>query len=137
MIHQEAESGVQASSCSAQPRPKASLRPGGFGFDDAGMDGFEVLDIKADPSIAGMLMVMLTSFGERGDGATAREAGVAAYLTKPVRQSQLFDCLANIVSQTTRPEEATLLSGENSLVTKHTLAEAKTYVEQTNPPGRR
>jgi two-component system sensor histidine kinase/response regulator len=127
MIHQEAESGVQAlellRSAAAESVP----------YDLAvldlmmpGMDGFEVArTIKADPSIAGMLLVMLTSFGERGDGGTAREAGVAAYLTKPVRQSQLFDCLANVVSQTTRPEGATLLSGENSLVTKHTLAEAK------------
>jgi CheY-like chemotaxis protein len=91
-----------------------------------GMDGFELARaIKSEPSLASVRMVLLTSFGQRGDGATAHEAGFSAYLTKPVRQSQLFDCLANVVSQTTRPEEAALLIGENSIVTKHTLAEAK------------
>jgi len=127
MIHREAESGVQALEL------LRSAAAAGVPYDLAvldlmmpGMDGFEVArTIKADPSIAGMLLVMLTSFGERGDGGTARAAGVAAYLTKPVRQSQLYDCLTNVVSQTNQPEETTLLSGENSLVTKHTLAEAK------------
>jgi two-component system, sensor histidine kinase and response regulator len=65
----------------------------------------------------------LTSFGQRGDGAAAREAGIAAYLTKPVRQSQLFDCLANVVSQTSN--SLVPAAHSSKLVTKHTLAEAK------------
>jgi len=81
------------------------------------MDGFELArTIKSEPALAHARLVLLTSFGQRGDGATAHEAGIAAYLTKPVRQSQLFDCLANVVSQTTLLEEATP-GGENSLVT--------------------
>ena len=92
------------------------------------MDGFEVArTIKADPLIAGMHLVMLTSFGERGHGATAREAGVAAYLTKPVRQSQLFDCLANVISAAAvTPEvDATKSPAVAQLITKHTFKEAK------------
>src|SRR5260370_32089156 len=47
-----------------------------------GMDGFELArKIKSDPGLAAIHLVMLTSFGERGNGAAAREAGVAAYLT--------------------------------------------------------
>jgi CheY-like chemotaxis protein len=62
------------------------------------MNGFELARrIKADPSLAGIELVMLTSFGERGDVATAQEIGIAAYLTKPVRQAQLFNCLTNVV----------------------------------------
>jgi len=62
------------------------------------MDGFELArHIKNDPALAGTDLVMLTSFGERGDTATAQEIGIAAYLTKPVRQAQLFNCLAKVV----------------------------------------
>jgi CheY-like chemotaxis protein len=89
-----------------------------------GMDGFELArTIKSDPAIAAVPLVLLTSFGQRGDGAAAREAGIAAYLTKPVRQSQLFDCLSNVVTQTSGPLVPAVHSSK--LVTKHTLAEAK------------
>src|SRR5690242_7278669 len=63
-----------------------------------GMNGFDLARrIKADPAIAGVTLVMLTSFGERGHSATANEIGIAAYLTKPVRQAQLFNCLTNVI----------------------------------------
>ena len=67
--------------------------------------------------------MLLTSSGVRGDGATARAAGVAAYLTKPVRQSQLFDCLINGGEQ--RPIGRPQIAISSNLVTKHTLQEAK------------
>lgn len=89
-----------------------------------GMDGFELARrIKADPGLAGVQLVMLTSFGERGDGKTAREIGIAAYLTKPVRQSQLFDCLAKVVA-TSSTDQPTHTSATR-VITKHSLAEAK------------
>jgi PAS domain S-box-containing protein len=126
MVHDEADSGIRAlellrsAAAEGTPYDLAILD-----FMMPGMDGFELARaIKSEPALASVRMVLLTSFGQRGDGATAHEAGIAAYLTKPVRQSQLFDCLANVVSQSTRPEAAILLVGENSLVTKHTLAEA-------------
>ncbi|MDX6406825.1 MAG: hypothetical protein QOH70_4280 [Blastocatellia bacterium] len=125
MVHDEADSGdralelLRSAAAAGTPYDLAILD-----FMMPGMDGFELARaIKSDPALASVRMVLLTSFGQRGDGATAHEAGIAACLTKPVRQSQLFDCLANVVNQAIRPEAATLLSGENSLVTKHTLAE--------------
>ena len=89
-----------------------------------GMDGFQLARaIKSDPAIAGMQLVLLTSYGQRGDGATAREAGVAAYLTKPVRQSQLFDCLMNIVGQTSVEPHRNASREVVPTVTKHSLRE--------------
>ncbi len=93
-----------------------------------GMDGFELArTIKSDTEIAAVNLVMLTSFGERGHGATAREAGVAAYLTKPVRQSNLFDCLANVISVATVTAERDVTPAKrgSQLFTKHMLKESK------------
>jgi PAS domain S-box-containing protein len=87
------------------------------------MDGFELArTIKADPSISVVHLVLLTSFGQRGDCATAEEAGVAAYITKPVRQSQLFQCLTSVLgglaSERTSDDKV-------AIVTKHTLPDVK------------
>jgi two-component system sensor histidine kinase/response regulator len=84
------------------------------------MDGFELArTIKSDPAIAATRLIMLTSSGIRGDSARAHAAGVAAYLTKPIRQSQLFDCLTMVVSKSSS------LAPTTTLVTRHTLREAK------------
>src|SRR5260370_27841183 len=88
-----------------------------------GMDGFELAEaINADPDISPVRLVLLTSAGERGDGARAMNSGIAAYLSKPLRQSQLFDCLIAVMSESVNRQE----SGPSTLVTKHNLKEKKT-----------
>jgi len=62
------------------------------------VDGVQLARIiAADTSHPPMKLVMLTSSGQPGEADRARDAGIAAYLTKPVRQSQLHDCLATIL----------------------------------------
>ncbi len=71
------------------------------------MDGFALARaIKRDPKLADTPIILLTAYDERGQGDQALQAGFAAYLTKPVRQSQLFDALASAVSGRLRPAEA-------------------------------
>jgi len=66
-----------------------------------GIDGVELARrIAADTTLPPVKMILLTSSGLRGEADRAREAGIAAYLTKPVRQSQLFDCLATVMERT-------------------------------------
>jgi PAS domain S-box-containing protein len=61
------------------------------------MDGLQLAgEIKADPSLAHTRLILLTSMGPRKSSATL-EAGFSATLSKPVRQSQLFDCIANVM----------------------------------------
>ena len=42
---------------------------------------------------------MMTSMGSRGDAGRLEALGFAAYLTKPVKQSQLFDCLMVVLNR--------------------------------------
>jgi len=67
-------------------------------MDMPGMGGLEVArKIKADPTMADVRMVMLTSVGVHGDARAAKKNGISAYLTKPIRQSELYNSLLKVV----------------------------------------
>ena len=62
------------------------------------MDGLMLAQkIKADPTIAGTRLVMLTSLGNHLDGAEMKAAGIEACVLKPVKQARLFDRLAQVM----------------------------------------
>ncbi|MBT8763395.1 response regulator [Desulfohalobiaceae bacterium Ax17] len=64
------------------------------------MEGMDLgKTIKARPELAEVRLILLTSFAKRGQANEAREAGFSGYLTKPVRQSQLYDCLAIVMGE--------------------------------------
>ncbi|HSX82113.1 MAG TPA: response regulator, partial [Candidatus Saccharimonadia bacterium] len=68
-----------------------------------GMDGLELAQtIKADPALASVHLIILSSVSQRGQVATAQQAGIAAFLTKPVRQSHLYKCLTTILGAAAR-----------------------------------
>ncbi len=88
------------------------------------MDGLQLARaIKEDPAISSTRLVLLTSMGRRGDGEEVRGTGIEAYLTKPVRQAQLYDMLSTVLGSEEAEAES---SGDNRpLVTAHTLKEAE------------
>jgi CheY-like chemotaxis protein len=62
------------------------------------MDGFAAAEaIKKDPELAETAVLMLTSGGQRGDAARCRALGIAAYLMKPISQSELLDAILSVV----------------------------------------
>jgi signal transduction histidine kinase/DNA-binding response OmpR family regulator len=84
-----------------------------------GMDGMALAGlIKSDATIAEVRLVLLTSSGQRGDRKAAQQLGIAAYLTKPVRQSRLYDCLALVLGQDTAP-------APQEVITQYRLAEVE------------
>jgi signal transduction histidine kinase/DNA-binding response OmpR family regulator len=72
------------------------------------MDGFDlVARIKAEPRMQAASILVLTSGSMPGDMERCRELGVNAYLTKPVRQSELLKTILGTLrassSSTTAP----------------------------------
>jgi PAS domain S-box-containing protein len=85
-----------------------------------GMDGIELArKIKAEPKTSQVRLVLLTSLGQRGEAREAKEAGISAYLTKPVSPSQLYDTLATVMGSSEEAEE------KRSIVTRHTIREER------------
>lgn len=64
------------------------------------MDGFAVAErISQDRRYAAVRLVMLTSAGQPEDVARCRKLGVSGYLTKPIKQSELFDAIVSAIGQ--------------------------------------
>ena len=84
-----------------------------------GMDGESVgRAIKADPRLAGTLMVMLTSLGLRGDARRFEKIGFAGYATKPIRHQELMGVLSLVLASQDRAEPA-----PRSIATRHRVRE--------------
>jgi len=81
-----------------------------------GMDGEALgLAIKTDEKLKDTRLMMMTSIGWRGDAERLHEIGVAAYMTKPVRKSDLFDSLAAVLTSKTAQR----------IVTRHSIREIR------------
>ncbi len=119
--------GLRVSTVEDGPRALLALRAAGasgapfdlavLDFKMPDMDGLSLARaIKADEKVAAVKLVLLTSFGQKGHGAEAARAGISGYLTKPVDEADLHDCLAEILGGApARPD----------LVTRHSLRESR------------
>jgi signal transduction histidine kinase/CheY-like chemotaxis protein len=62
------------------------------------MDGFSLVErIRQKPELATATIMMLSSAGRRGDAARCQELGMAAYLLKPIRQSELREAIGRVL----------------------------------------
>ena len=71
------------------------------------MDGFALVErIQHTPELAGATIMMLSSVNLSAEAARCRALGVAAYLTKPIRQSELLDAMLLALGSATRRRAA-------------------------------
>jgi PAS domain S-box-containing protein len=69
------------------------------------VDGYTLAkNIKDDRRLRGTPVIMLTSMGRIEDAARRNRLGIGAFLTKPVKQSDLLDTLASLFSVAARRE---------------------------------
>ena len=69
--------------------------------------------IKADPNLAQIRMIMLTSLGRRGDAKIFEEAGFDAYVNKPIRHHDFLLILNRVMSGKR--------SSDHAIVTRHSV----------------
>jgi signal transduction histidine kinase/DNA-binding response OmpR family regulator len=81
------------------------------GEDLAGM-------VKAEPKLAGLRLVMMTSAGQRGDASRLRAMGFSAYLAKPLKSHILHNTLLSVLSTPSLTGEE-----ETPLITRHSVSE--------------
>jgi PAS domain S-box-containing protein len=76
-------------------------------------------EIKADPQLKDLILVMLTSVGRRGDAELFSKLGFAAYLPKPIKKTQLFECLQIVTGKTEKVKKDT----PEQIVTQYSISE--------------
>ncbi len=80
------------------------------------MDGFETAErIRSRFDFYQSVIMILTSVGQRGDAARCRELGISAYLTKPIKQIELFDAILTVLALRNQNAE------HRNLITRHSL----------------
>ncbi|MGI9648476.1 MAG: response regulator [Acidimicrobiia bacterium] len=95
------------------------LPPQAVILDVHGGDGAgDVAAITANPDLADIPLLVLTSTGQRGEAAEYRDLGAAAYLTKPLEQGEMMEAIRAALVFRDAEEEA-------ELVTRHWLRERR------------
>jgi two-component system sensor histidine kinase/response regulator len=95
-------------------------------------DGFELAsEVEADPKLAGLRLMMLSSAAETEGRKKAREHGIKGYLTKPVTRADLIDATQALLGLRGRGEgsERRMIT-ENSL--EHERPRAKVLLAEDN-----
>jgi CheY-like chemotaxis protein/HPt (histidine-containing phosphotransfer) domain-containing protein len=81
-----------------------------------GMDGFEALRvIRQTPQLQALVVIMLTSVDSLGKVANCPDLGWSAYLTKPVKQSQLLDTILEAIGRSAVANKSVRFQSEEQL----------------------
>jgi signal transduction histidine kinase/DNA-binding response OmpR family regulator/HPt (histidine-containing phosphotransfer) domain-containing protein len=75
--------------------------------------------IREDSTIQNCRLIMMSSLGRPGDAHRCHDLGFSAYLTKPVRHTELLDCLRAVLA------EEPVAKAVPALVTRHSLRDAR------------
>jgi PAS domain S-box-containing protein len=96
-----------------------------------GMDGFEVAArMKQSPALRSAAVILLTSAGLRDDAGRAKTVGATVALTKPVKQSELWDAIVNALHLPARNRTRRNVATERKRVARQKL---RILVAEDNP----
>ncbi len=80
------------------------------------MDGFALAEkIRHGPEFGSAVIVMLSSGDQPEDVARCEQTGIAAYLSKPIKQSELFDAIMLVLGVVTPEDESLQTAAAHNL----------------------
>lgn len=125
---------VNEASCGTEAIEKAAdAARSGNPFDLAILDlimpditGFKLArELRAIESLQSLRLILMPSFGRRGHGRIAKQINIDGYLTKPIKQTDLFDCITAITNgEKVRIDDRRRKN--KKLITRHSLTEQRT-----------
>jgi CheY-like chemotaxis protein len=75
------------------------------------LDGFVLAElIKRDSELSSAILILFSSGGLRGDSQKCRQTGISAYLTKPIRQSELIHAIVTVLGKKTPSKPVELVT---------------------------
>ncbi len=100
--------------------------------------GGEILKlIKEDPEIAATRVILLTSLTGLNDARELKQAGAETYLAKPVKQSQLFEAIANAIQFNRDVSESPALGNDNGAEDRTANPSIRILMAEDNPVNRK
>ncbi|MBU0991334.1 MAG: response regulator [Proteobacteria bacterium] len=85
-----------------------------------GEDAGEKIKNHSDQAVRKTPLIMLTYRGMRGDASLMKQIGFSAYLTKPIKQTQLFDCIVSVIKGV--PQKISD-DPQPQLITRHSISD--------------
>jgi len=98
------------------------------------MDGEQLgIKIKEDPQLNKLVLIMLTSIGDRNDASKYLKIGFASYLTKPIKSSLLFNELVNTwAAFTNDPESCSMIDVQTNISSQKDQIKANILLVEDN-----
>ena len=95
------------------------------------MDGLALTAaLRADPALSSIRVVLVTSLHSTDEMSRAREVGVSAYLSKPVRRQELYRALAQAVGETPITDSAAKMAATATRIVGRVLLAEDNGVNQ-------
>ncbi len=133
MQAETAADGNQALAVLREAKPEARYHAAVVDMKMPGMSGLELAQaIQSDRRIEPPRLIMLSSMMASEGAKLAREAGILAYLNKPVRRTELARVLRDLLDE----GEAAPAANSNAIATPHAQLRGKVLLAEDNPVNR-
>lgn len=134
MTPDSAPAGAQALAMLRDAAPGARFDLAILDMHMPGMDGLQLAcTIRSHAALDSLRLIMLSSVLQEGDEEQRRRSGIDCALTKPVKQSRLYDCILSTLGMAEKPSTAAKSEGEPAPQAPLSVLDVRILLVEDNP----